>query len=76
MDVDSTVQQANIAYPSDASLMKKLSEKVYRVVEFIKSTTKGAAICITVGIENIRKLAHSYFFMAKNTAIAYIPAMT
>jgi hypothetical protein len=37
MDIDSTVQQANIAYPSDASLMKKLAEKVHRVIEYIKS---------------------------------------
>ena len=69
MDIDSTVQQANIAYPSDATLMKKLSEKVHHVIEFIKDKTKIAVGDLTVGIEGIRKLAHGYFFMAKNTAI-------
>jgi hypothetical protein len=69
MDIDSTVQQANIAYPSDATLMKKLSEKVHRVIEFIKGKTEIVVGDLTVGIEGIRKLAHGYFFMAKNTAI-------
>lgn len=37
MDVDSTIQEANIAYPSDASLMKKLSEKANKVIEYLRS---------------------------------------
>lgn len=69
MDIDSTVQQANLAYPSDASLMKKLSEKVHRVIEFIKNKTQIAVGDLSVGIEGIRKMAHGYFFMAKNAAI-------
>jgi hypothetical protein len=69
MDIDSTVQQANIAYPSDASLMKKLAEKVHHVTEFMKNKTQSAVGNLTVGIEAIRKLAHGYFFMARNVAI-------
>ena len=69
MDVDSTVQQANIAYPSDAGLMKKLSEKVHHVIEFIKDKAQIATSNLAVGIEEIRKQAHGYFFQARNVAI-------
>lgn len=40
MDVDSTVQEANIAYPSDATLMKKLSEKCHHVLSFLRTKAK------------------------------------
>lgn len=69
MDVDSTVQEANMAYPADASLMKKLSEKCHKVIEFIKGKKKRYAPDISIKIEKIRKMAQSYFFLKKNASI-------
>lgn len=70
MDVDSTVQEANIAYPADSTLMKKLAEKGHRVLEFLRDKRK-ARVPLTLGIdiERIRRLAQRYFFLAKTTAI-------
>ncbi|MHB1954147.1 MAG: transposase [Sulfobacillus sp.] len=42
MDVDSTVQEANIAYPADSVLMKKLCEKAHHVLAFLKEK-KGSS---------------------------------
>ena len=39
-DFDSTVQEANIGYPSDAVLMKKLAEKVHHVAQYLRGKTK------------------------------------
>ena len=36
MDIDSTVQEANIAYPSDANMMMKLCIKASRVADILK----------------------------------------
>lgn len=69
MDVDSTVQEANMAYPADSSLLKKLSEKCHRVVEFLKAKKKAFAPSFSIDIENIRKVAQSYFFLKKNASI-------
>lgn len=69
MDVDSTVQEANMAYPADSSLMKKLSEKSHKVLEFIKGKAKKYAPNFSIEIEQIRKMAQSYFFLKKNASI-------
>jgi transposase, IS5 family len=69
MDVDSTVQEANMAYPADATLMKKLSEKCHRAIEFLKAKKKTYAPCISIDIERIRKIAQSYFFLRKTASI-------
>ena len=69
MDIDSTVQEANVAYPADSTLMKKLSEKCHRVLEYIKSKKKAYAPKLSINIEKIRKVARSYFFLKKNACI-------
>lgn len=69
MDVDSTVQESNMAYPSDATLMKKLSEKCHRGLEFLKEKKKAYLPKICIDIEQIRKKAQAYFFLAKNASI-------
>jgi IS5 family transposase len=69
MDVDSTVQEANMAYPADATLMKKLSEKCHKVIEFIKGKRKKYAPDFSIEIEKVRKVAQSYFFLKKNASI-------
>jgi transposase, IS5 family len=69
MDIDSTVQESNMAYPSDATLMKKLSEKCHKVIEYLKEKKKPYAPNFSIDIERIRKMAQSYFFLAKTASI-------
>jgi len=70
MDVDSTVQEANISYPADSVLMKKLCEKAHRVLAFLKAQKKAyAPKGLHIDIEAIRTAAQRYFFLAKTTAI-------
>lgn len=70
VDFDSTVQEANIAYPSDASLMTKLAEMGKKVVRFIKQSIpclipKG----LDVDIKKVKQQARKYFFLAKSKSI-------
>jgi transposase, IS5 family len=66
MDVDSTVQEANMAYPSDASLLKKLSLKVNKVIEFLIEKAKPYfPKNLSVDIKSICKKAQAYFFLSK-----------
>jgi transposase, IS5 family len=70
MDVDSTVQEANISYPSDAGLMKKLSEKAYKVLEYLKAKKKQYLPAeLNIDIQKIRKKSLGYFFLAQNASI-------
>jgi IS5 family transposase len=69
LDVDSTVQEANIAYPSDASLMKKLSLKCTKVLDYLlEKGKKYVPDGLTIDIKKIIKKSRQYFFLAKNTA--------
>ncbi|MDH4468750.1 MAG: transposase [Bacteriovoracaceae bacterium] len=70
VDIDSTAQEANIAYPSDASLMKKLALKCQHVLGFLKEKGKSyLPKCLEIDIKKIIKKSREYFFLAKNTAI-------
>lgn len=69
MDVDSTVQEANMAYPSDASLLKKLALKVNKVIEYFKSKKRKYAGDLSIAIKGICSKAQEYFFLSKNTDI-------
>ncbi|MCX6117987.1 MAG: transposase [Proteobacteria bacterium] len=69
-DFDSTVQEANIAYPSDASLMAKLCGIVRKFVDYLKNHTRGILPDdLAVNMKMVKEYARSYFFMAKNVAI-------
>ena len=70
VDFDSTVQQANIAYPSDADLMTKLAGMGKKVLDYLKE--KGARFIpedIEIDMKLVGSKAREYFFLAKNTAI-------
>lgn len=70
MDVDSTVQEANMAYPADASLLKKLSLKVNKVIEFMRKKVKSYLPKeIVIDVKAICKKAQEYFFLSKNAVI-------
>lgn len=69
MDLDSTVQEAAIAYPSDASLMLKLTKKCVKVWEYFASMGNRGVGRHAVDLSAITKIAKEYFFLAKNAAI-------
>lgn len=70
MDLDSTVQEANIAYPADAHLLRKLAQKCGKVLAFVKKAKKRYVPSdLQINMEAINRKAKEYFFLAKNTAI-------
>lgn len=70
MDLDSTVQEANIAYPSDAQLMRKLAQKCGTVLAYVKQAKKRyVPHALHIDQAAINRKAKEYFFLAKNTAI-------
>lgn len=70
MDVDSTVQEANISYPSDATLMVKLAGMGKKVSDWLKKKTRGfVPDDFGIDMEDVSGKAKDYFFLAKNTVI-------
>lgn len=69
MDIDSTVQEANMAYPADCNILKKLALKTKKVVEFLRSKNIRGFKGIDIDIKSICKKAQEYFFLAKNSSI-------
>ena len=70
LDVDSTVQEANMSYPSDATLMKKLSEKCFKLLTYLQDKLKDyLPQGLSIDIGSIVKSAQRYFFLAKNACI-------
>ena len=66
-DFDSTVQEANIAYPSDASLMSKLSGVGRKFIDHLKKHTRGLLPQdFSVDMKTVKEYARSYFFLPKN----------
>lgn len=69
-DFDSTVQEANIAYPSDASLMTKFAGLGKKVVDYFKGKAhKHSQKIPHIDMAQMKKKALKYFFAAKNIAI-------
>lgn len=69
-DFDSTVQEANIAYPSDASLMSKLCGIGKKFVEYLKNHTRHLLPQdFSIDMKTVKEFARSYFFLSKNVAI-------
>ena len=64
-DFDSTVHQANMAYPADSCLLKKLGGMCNKVANFLN---KNIAEPLSVNIKKISSTAREYFFLAKNVA--------
>jgi transposase, IS5 family len=70
LDIDSTVQEANIAYPADAQLLRKLAQKCAKVVAFVKQAKKRyGPPGLQIDLATINRKAKEYFFLAKTTAI-------
>jgi hypothetical protein len=63
MDIDSTVQEANIAYPSDAHLMVKMTLLVNKVWMYMKKNVLFFADFIpTVNVKAVKAKARAYWF--------------
>ena len=63
MDIDSTVQEANIAYPSDAHLMVKMTLLVNKVWLYMKQNVSFFADFIaSVDVKAVKAKARTYFF--------------
>jgi transposase, IS5 family len=68
MDIDSTVQEANLAYPADAQLMRKLAQKCSKVLAFVKNAKKRyVPQGLQIDLAAINRKAKEYFFLAKTT---------
>jgi transposase, IS5 family len=61
MDVDSSVQEANIAFPADASLMVKLARKAEKLVD--SGLAEFAGLQVTA--KKAASLAKEFFFASK-----------
>lgn len=69
-DFDSTVQEANIAYPADANLMTKLAGLGRKVIDYLRDKTRGLLPDgLAVDMKAVKKMARKYFFLPKNTDI-------
>ena len=69
-DFDSTVQEANIAYPSDASLMSKVCGIEKKPIDYLVKNTRGLLPGgLGVDMKTIKEYARSYFFLPKNVDI-------
>ena len=63
MDIDSTVQEANIAYPSDAHLMVKMTLLVHKVWTYMKQNISFFADFIPcVDVKAVKAKARAYLF--------------
>jgi IS5 family transposase len=70
MDIDSTVQEANMAYPADAQLLRKLAQKCGKVLAFVKNAKQRYVPTeLQIDLAAINRQAKAYFFLAKNTAL-------
>lgn len=66
VDIDSTVQEANITYPTDAKMLRKLGSMAAMVCEKLNEIIPGTEKLV-VDVKNIGSKARNYFFREKNT---------
>jgi IS5 family transposase len=70
MDIDSTVQEANMAYPADAPLLRKLAQKCGTVLAWLKQAKKRYVPTeFQIDLAAINRKAKESFLLAKNTVI-------
>ena len=66
LDQDSTIQEANASYPSDASLMVKAAEKIVKITKWLKEKSKEFQEEVKeIDLKKIKKKAREYFFSKK-----------
>jgi IS5 family transposase len=65
LDIDSTIQEANMAYPADSCLLKKLGLMCYKAAHYLNNRVKGIQEPLVVNMKKIGAKAREYFFLAK-----------
>jgi len=70
VDIDSTIQEANMSYPSDIRNLTKIAEKSKKVLDYLRSVgDKTILDVVDVNLKKVKKLARDCFFMSKNTPV-------
>lgn len=69
MDIDSTIQEANMSYPSDMNLLGKLAAKAKQVADYVvkKSDVLKHALPSAPDLKKIKSQVRNIFFKKKNT---------
>ena len=68
IDIDSTVQEANMTYPADSVLLKKLGVISKKTAAYLnKAVDQYIKEPITVNIKKIASSARDYFFLKKSS---------
>jgi transposase, IS5 family len=66
LDIDSTIQEANMAYPADSCLLKKLGAMCCKAARYINSITTGVKTSLVVNMKKISAKVREYFFGSMN----------
>lgn len=67
LDIDSTIQEANMAYPADSCLLKKLGAMCGKAAHYINSIVGSIQTPLVVNMKKISSKAREYFFLPKRT---------
>ena len=68
VDIDSTIQEANMAYPADSCLLKKLGSMSAKVGKFLNTKLDECILDpIKINMKKISSTARNYFFLPKNS---------
>ena len=67
IDIDSTVQEANMTYPTDAKMLRKMGAVAFQVAKNLKKLLPngGAGFNLEVDIKTIASKARACFFLPK-----------
>lgn len=65
VDIDSTVQEANMTYPTDAKMLRKLAALAAKVSEKLKKVFPGQANFPVINLKEIALKARSCFFQKR-----------
>jgi hypothetical protein len=66
-DIDSSIQEANMTYPADSVLLKKLGMLGNKVAHFINKAVTSMVNPLQVNVKKISAATRTYFFLAKNS---------
>lgn len=68
IDIDSTVQEAHMAYPADSCLLKKLGSISNKIGKFFNKSLKECIVDpLKINMKKISSIAREYFFLPKNS---------
>ena len=65
LDIDSTVQEANMTYPTDAKMLRKLGMLAHKVSKIIRNILPNKNLNLAVDIKNIALKAKNCFFQKR-----------